>query len=365
LACPCESPDNVPSRFYGSAEYLLWWLKDQHVPPLVTTGPPASNGILGMPGTKVLFGGNGVSEGDFSGARFTGGYWLDSCQLWAIEGSFFFLGDQTRNFAASSAQFPVLARPFFNLNSGLEFSQVTATPGVSTGRIDVSTTSRLWGAEGNVRRHLCGGCDWRVDLLAGFRYLNLDEGLAITESIQAIPGGSAFGGDNIFVADRFHANNKFYGGQVGADFEYHRGPWFADVRGKVALGGTRQLVDINGNQLIVTPTGAAMSFNGGLLALPSNIGHFHRDRFGVLPEVGVNVGYQVTDHLRAFVGYNFLYLSSVVRPGDQIDRVIDVTKVPNFAPPGTPPAPQARPMVLFKDTDFWAQGINFGLEFRY
>jgi hypothetical protein len=363
--CPCETPGASPSRFYGSGEYLLWWLKDQRVPPLVTTSPPASAGIIGMPGTQILFGGSDVSEGTFSGFRFTAGYWLDACHLWALEGSYFFLGDETRKFSASSSQFSVIARPFFNLNSGMEFSEVTVSPGVSTGRIDVATTSRLWGAEGNLRRHLCGDCSWRVDLLAGFRYLDLDEGLSVDETINALPGGSAFGGDNIFVNDRFHTHDKFYGGQLGVDAEYHRGPWFVDLRGKLALGGTRQIVDINGGQLIVTPTGTATSFTGGLLALPTNIGHFRRDRFGVLPEVGVNVGYQVTDHLRAFVGYNFLYLNSVVRPGDQIDRVIDITKIPNFAPPGTVPAPQARPAVLFRDTDFWAQGINFGLEFRY
>jgi hypothetical protein len=64
------------------------------------------------------------------------------------------------------------------------------------------------------------------------------------------------------------------------------------------------------------------------------------------------------------VGYSFLYLSSVVRPGDQIDRVLNVTRIPNFVPGAVPSGP-LRPMPLIHDTDFWAQGINFGVEFRF
>ena len=362
--CPCEGEGAVPYRFYGSAEYLLWWIKDSRFPPLVTTSPPSSAGILGMPGTIVLFGGSEVNNEERSGGRFTGGVWLDPCQTWAFEGSYFFLGDRSVNFRANSDQFPVLARPFFNLNAGTEFSQLTASPGLSTGRIDVNSSSRLWGAEGNFRRNLCCGCDYRLDGLFGFRYLELDESLTIGEMLAVAPGVPVFGGDRITVLDNFATHNRFYGGQVGLDGEIRRGRWFADVRGKVALGDVQQVTDINGAQLIVTPAGTATSFRGGLLALSTNIGHFTKHRFAVLPEGTVNVGYQVTDHLRAFVGYNFLYVSSVLRPGDQIDRVIDVTRIPNFAT-NLPPTGVPRPMVLSKDTDFWAQGINFGLEFRY
>jgi hypothetical protein len=65
------------------------------------------------------------------------------------------------------------------------------------------------------------------------------------------------------------------------------------------------------------------------------------------------------------VGYNFLYVSSVIRPGDQVDRVLDITQIPNFPVPGVQPTALGRPTVLFKETDFWAQGINLGLEIRY
>ena len=39
--------------------------------------------------------------------------------------------------------------------------------------------------------------------------------------------------------------------------------------------------------------------------------------------------------------------------------VLDVSQIPNFGLPAPPVA--ARPTVPFRDTDFWAQGVNFGV----
>ena len=86
----------------------------------------------------------------------------------------------------------------------------------------------------------------------------------------------------------------------------------------------------------------------------------------MVPETELNVGYQLTPHARAFVGYDLLYWSTVVRPGDQIDPVLDVTQIPNFALlHGQTPTNQGRPLVPFKESGFWAQGMNIGIEFRY
>jgi hypothetical protein len=137
-----------------------------------------------------------------------------------------------------------------------------------------------------------------------------------------------------------------------------------EVRGKVAIGITHQEITIAGGQLVTDPRGVTRSFQGGLLALSSNIGRFDRDEFAVVPECGINLGYQFTDHFRAYVGYNLLYWSNVLRPGDQIDRALDVTLIPNF-PVQANAADVTRPAVPFQDTDFWVQGLNFGFEFRF
>jgi hypothetical protein len=352
--------------FYLSPEYLLWWTKGSQSPALVTTGPADSLGVLGQPGTTVLFGHLPVYTEARSGGRFSGGFWFDPCQQTALEGSYFFLAENSSNFGTESAGLPLLARPFLNALTGLEASQLVAFPGALSGSIAVTATSRLWGTDVNLRRHLWTGCCWRVDVLGGFRYLDLDEGLQITESLVASPTLPILGGSRFIVSDRFATRNEFYGGQVGARCQYTWGRWSVDVLSKIALGTTRQAVDISGNTLFTPAGGGTSAFTGGLLAQPSNIGHFSRDIFTVVPEIGVNLGYQVTPRVRAFVGYTFLYSSSVVRPGEQIDRVVNVTQIPrvSLGDQATITGP-ARPVFRFRDADFWAQGINFGLECKF
>ncbi len=362
--CDCTSSDVCnPNRFYLSGEYLLWWIKNSHYPPLVTTGPVGSTGAIGAPGTTVLFGGSLDNE-ERSGGRFTAGYWFDNCQTLALEGTFFFLANRNVNFAANSGTFPLLARPFFDLNSQSEIAEITTSPGLGTGGIGVNTFSRLWGAEVNLRYNLWDGCHWRFDVLGGFRYLNLREGINIQENILADAAAPVFAGETIQVNDDFNTRNQFYGGQIGARLGWNWNRWSVDWLAKVALGDTHQVVNAQGNQLITTPAGATSFFNGGLLALNSNSGSFNRDQFAVVPETDLVLSYRVTNHMKLLLGYSFLYWSNVVRPGDQIDRVIDVTRIPNSGFP-VAPAAQARPAVLFKGTDFWAQGISFGMEFTF
>ena len=97
--------------------------------------------------------------------------------------------------------------------------------------------------------------------------------------------------------------------------------------------------------------------------MPSNIGRFSRDMFVVAPEATINLGYQVTPAMRVFVGYNILYLSNVVRAGNQIDPIVNPNLITSTT--GTTPSLPVRPAFAFKGTDLWAQGVNLVLEFRY
>ena len=365
-------------RFYARGEYLLWWFKKDQTPPLITTSDAADNGFLTGKTTQVLFGGP-LDSGSHSGGRFTAGFWLDDCESKAIEVSGFFLPGGERRADFNSAEFPVIARPFFSLNRNEEFSQLTASPGVSTGNAVVSNSSNLWGVEANLRCPLwcsCPSCDecgcdpgwaYRVDGLVGFRYLNLKEDLSIVENVLNLPTApGGVGNETALVFDDFATKNQFYGAQVGLDAEFSRGPWSLNVGGKLALGDTHQEIAINGGQTVTFANGVTRNFVGGLLAEPSNIGVFHRDEFSVVPQVDLTLSYHINEHWRVFGGYDFLYWTNVVRPGQQIDRVIDESQIPNFDPPGSiAPAGLNRPAVLFQQSDFWAQGIHLGLEFKY
>jgi hypothetical protein len=203
----------------------------------------------------------------------------------------------------------------------------------------------LQGAEisalANVAR---SGC-FRLDLLGGFRYLQLNESLNVTQDFVA----GDFSEEDTWD-DAFRTRNNFYGGQIGARAEYAYHRFFMNVTGKVALGVTNQQVALDGGLTQAFLTNGTDNLGnpvqnvqvthtpgGGLLELPATL---TRNHFTVVPELGYNLGYQFTPYMRGAIGYTFVYWSSVVRPGDQVT--------------GLPRA-----------TSFWAQGLNFSLGFNF
>jgi hypothetical protein len=352
------------NRWYGSAEYLLWFIRGQSLPPLLTTGPLTSPlpGALDQPGTAVLFGGNTLANNPYSGVRLRGGYWFNDCHGLGLDLGGFILGGNANRFTASSLGAPFLARPFFNALTGAQDIEAVAAPTGLAGTFSAVNTFFLYGAEANLRRNLFCGCNWFIDAFAGWRLLGLNESLNMRENLTvvsstnpALPAGSTF-----LVNDRFATSNLFNGGQIGVIGEYRFGRWSIDVRNGIALGGTMQNVNISGFTNAQGPGIGATTMPGGLLALPSNIGSHTRGVVSFVEEVGVNLGYQFTNHIRGFVGYNFLFWSSVVRPGEQIDTNVN----PNLIPPATGGGP-SRPTFNFNGADFWVQGINFGIDIRW
>jgi hypothetical protein len=370
------SSEDLPGRFLASGEFLLWWVKGGPLPvPLVTAGTATdlNPGALGQPGTTVLFGGKNVDYGVFPGGRFAGAYWFGADQTAGLEGAFFFLGQRSTTFrvASDSGGSPVLARPMIDAQTGEQAANLFAFPQGFAGGIAVSSSSELWGAEVNAVGNLVRRNGVSVDMLAGFRYLNLEEDLLINESATLLPFGMAgFNGVTVLppatmgVMDRFAADNQFYGAQIGARARLRWGRLVADLLGKVAVGSTHEAVTINGTSSLTGPAGTTTTVAGGILALPTDSGRHTQNDFSVVPEGGITLAYQLTRHLYTSVNYTFLYWSDVVRPGNQIDRTVNSSLVPtsnNFGGPSFPP----RPGFSFHESSFWAQGIGFGLEFRH
>lgn len=374
-SCLAECTACGPNRLWGSVEYLFWTVKAAPLPvPLVTTGPTAGvsqAGIIGQPGTQVLLGNQSNDFSALSGGRFTLGGWLDCAGTRGLEGSYFFLSQRSNTQGVSAPGTPgsrALAIPFFDPTIGAESATGLADPvgpPAFAGTGVLSLTTRLQGAELNglfaAARRRC----WELQLLGGFRFINLDEGLTFGTSSPSLPPAPA----DVFVTqDHFFTRNDFYGGQIGARALLLRGRWQANITGKVALGDMHQRVHITGNLASndFNGFGAVQVFPGGYFALPTNSGTFSQDRFAVVPEAGVNIGYQLCRGVSFFAGYTFLYLSNVIRPGDQIDRVINPTQGPGFT--GVVPsvlAGPARPTFLGDTTDFFVHGVNFGLAFSF
>jgi Putative beta barrel porin-7 (BBP7) len=355
------------SLIYTQADYLLWWMKDAHLPPLVTEGSFGSPApaVLGQPGTSVVLGDDSVHQNVFSGGRFTLGTWLGTPDLIALEGVFLFLGDRSNESPIVSApgfgNSPVLGRPIINPLTGQETIEPIASPNEQSGAVRYSYKSEFWGMEGNAKTLLASGCWYRTEILTGFRFLDLQERLRIGQSESFEPAGSPL---SAVINDSFQTTNHFYGGQIGASTQLGWNRFTLDWTGKLALGSTVDITRIDGTTQLSSSAGGFGVLPGGILAAPSNSGRFRSASFSVVPETGVNVGWQITDHLRAHVGYTYLCWTNVARPGDQIDRVVNTSQLPTLSGPGVLVGP-ARPAVLFDRSTFWAQGVDFGFEFSF
>ena len=346
---------------WGSAEHLLWWIKKDRVPPLVTAG---GNGVSGAPGTRVLVDDLNFADDFRQGGRFTLGYQFESAPVIGVEASYFFLPDGQTEASFSSNGNPVLGRPYIDVKTGMPAATLISSPGIAVGSVAVGVSTWLSGAETNMFARLVSSDQFRLIALGGFRFLSLDDDLTIDEQFKVADSVPGFGGNRVTLQDEFCADNRFYGGQLGLKASAQRSVVTIDLVGKIALGGMQQLVNINGATNVLRPNGSTTVFKGGLLALRSNIGSHERNELAFVPEVGVNIGLQLTRRLKACVGYSFLWVSTVARAGEQIDPVVNVTQFPILSGNGPLVGP-ARPAMKFAETDFWAHGLNFGFELRY
>jgi hypothetical protein len=379
---PCFAGDCEP-KAWGSlafdAEYVLWWLAGSR-----NVSSIASTDVLTNPGALVienLGDARNVNDRPLSGGRMTFGYWQVEDNPYVpggirdleVSAVFFVIGETSIDFRGDQ---PTLVRPFFDVNNRKESGFLIAAPGVATGTLSAHAQVNLWGAEVNAWKNVCydyPGTTYIVDLMAGFRYLSADSGIQISSSSvysATLPPTSPYfplAGNSLGIFDSFATHNRFYGGQVGIRSKM----WVLEklaVEGafKLALGATSEDVNIVGNQVRIFPNGTSQNFVGGLLALPSNIGSFHRDKFAQVPELDLKLLVPLTQRLTLSTGFTSIFWNRLVRAGQQIDREIDITQIPNFPlAAGAVPTGLQRPAVPFKQSDLWMLGFSFGLEINW
>ncbi len=399
---PCAQPPERPAwhdchvgppeQLWLGGGYRAWWMKNQPVSAaLVTTGPVAGGGIPGSPGTVVLSGGQPVDFGTFNGFDVYGGMWLDCRHTVGLELGGFYFGQQsvTDAFASDAAGNPFIARPIIEALTVAPVGVIVSSPGTVAGSVNVDWRSRFAGAEANVVKNLMHCENYTVDSFFGFRYLDLEEDLDITQVSRPLGGGTlSFGGAplppgaGVALLDQFRTRNQFYGGSVGSRAELRFGPVFIDFTNSVAIGPVHEVIEIGGRTQALTPGGGILP--GGLLAVGSgvetvvgpfnnptafvrqgNLGRYVADRIAYVPEVGLQVGAYVTQHVKVMVGYDFLYISDVSRPGFQVNPVINGRFVPTSPAFGSTSGPPAAPFYPGGHDDFYAHGVRFGVEVRY
>lgn len=376
---PQSAYDSVPRDGWGcvslSADYLLWWVRKGPTPgPLLTLGSTADDpfeGALGQPHTVSLFGDGGLDYRTFSGLRLNGSVGLSD--NFSLEGSYFALERRSAGTSAASDATgnPLITRPVVSDFNGLQESYSTSFPASLAGQSDIVSHTRLQGFEANLSANLLRSPVRSLDLLVGYRFVSLQEDLLFNDALTPLaPDVLTFQGapvnspGTLADFDSFRTQNHFNGGQVGARWQRTFDRLEVGVTGKVALGATEQRVQIDGATTLLTPGAAPTTVPGGILAQQSNIGTYSHNTFSVVPEVGVNIGWRITENVTVRAGYTFIYWTDVVRPGAQIDSRVNPFAVPSDQSFGTGPA-GGHPVFGFHNSDFWAQGVNFGVTLRF
>lgn len=386
----------LDNRYYGKAEYLIWKFKDAPQPPLQLTLPLTQSGFDNFQ-NNVLLPGTAIQYNGRSGARFTLGFWADEDHDLGVEGTFFIFDQKQESFNVNQ-----VANPTITIT--VQQNVVTTFPGppvvttqeqipidiILPGQLTVNTIGRagptqFLGGEINARstRGYFGGMIW--DFIAGVRYLSLEENFTVNETINLtlanpstifvnglvppgfVPTIPTLTGTSVFTTssnNQISTRNQFYGAQVGTSFEWWLAPRVLFTGwGKLGVGGMLETVRLD--SVTSTVSGATVTAGpGGLLGpVVGNVNSSHV-KYAVIPEFNINFGYQVTRNIRTLIGYNFMYVTTVARPGDQISFSSSTTQ---FTIAGTQSSSGnvLQPNFTYKDTDFYVQGLTTGIELRW
>jgi hypothetical protein len=230
-----------------------------------------------------------------------------------------------------------------------------------------------------------------IHFLTGWRYWDLDESLTVYQSTaplgaSSIPFlGEQFGvGSGLAITDRIRTRNQFYGGQLGVQSEYRYQMLILGLGTTLGVGPVHQVIEVNGQTSLTASRNETVP--GGFLAVGpvpngtaaptvayGNIGRYVTNRMAVLADVKASLGLQLSERWRAFVGYDFLYLTDVVRPGNQFSLSVDPRLVPASTSYGgrTTGTPTVAGLTIVPPpspgdhSDFFIHGVRWTVEFVY
>ncbi|MFM8930362.1 MAG: BBP7 family outer membrane beta-barrel protein [Gemmataceae bacterium] len=344
---------NPAIKLWVGIETLGWGISGQSLPALVTGSPAGTRrdeaGVLGAPGTRILYGDDTIGGGMQAGLRVYSGIFLNQAKTWAVDGSFYTLyGGDT---AYLSPDGPIVSRPFRDPGTGEANAALVTYPGVMEGNVSVETCQLFYGLDVNFRRNLFSSEASRIDLIAGYRNMGFNEGLGVYEFITRPDGSIGY-----YIGDAFNTTNFFNGGQLGLGLTHRQGRWMVDAKVLLGLGGTSSQVQIDGGTTYLYGGGAYYTKPGGMLAQRTNMGEYEKQTLSFVPEVGLRLGYQVTRHITVTAGYTFIYWTGVARPGSQIDSTLSLDPDKSLGRPSLPGV---------QTSDIWIQGVSAGLELRF
>lgn len=356
----CPSPEDPcfqcrPPLWWVKGDLLLGFRQGRSYPTLVTTDPANEDsqtaGVL--PDATILYDGDSENTQMKAGLDLEFGTYLNDCQNIGFGGRYFFFGADEGNFTTNSGVNAIIAVPFFSQALGANSSLLLAHPDIGgvarTGSIDIQASNEIHGFDAAVKILYCRNACGKVEFVTGWHTSSVNDFF----QMRMQSGAEDLGANQDFVLiDQFNTENQFNGVILGVLTEHQVCCMTLRGKARVSVGNMHQEVKINGSTSIngvVDPTQP-----GGLFSSESNIGEYNQNQFAAVTEAGLSLGYYITPRTQFTVGYNLMYWSNIVRPGDQIDTVVD--DVNN---------PPTRPAFQFNTTSFWVQSVTLGLNCEF
>jgi hypothetical protein len=353
----------------------IFWSSQQDNAPFQVFG---DNGVASQWGTQITF-----------GRRF-------DCDQWAIEGTYWTLGDSSRTTCfdgstnpldANMTTWPVILQgtSAVNANGTPSGNPTHAQEWFNDSPLHVITrTDEIHDLELNFLRTRicgcgcgggcgcsgcgggcgcggngggCGGCGgFNIDLLAGIRYFHFNDHLIwsaehgavqVDDAGNPVAGTSCYQGGWITLDDQ--VSNDLLGGQIGFNVEYCFAPqWKVFARPEVGLYNDH--MNMQWNLGAVGPDGTnypAKSQTFPTCGYPVNVTD---NGFSVLSQLDVGLDWQVTCHIGAQVGYRLIAISGIGLADNQVSTCLDETPAISH---------------IQKNGDLILQGIFAGLTFDF
>jgi hypothetical protein len=314
-----------PGRWWVTPSLELAWVPTRAAPTNIRLRVPSpfSPGET-LPGPVLPV--SGLSSGSFSAAMgLAVGHWFDDANTRGVESNFFFRDLSTTYIT----RVPGALVTFSRGRRGVPQIALLPEPFESrvAGPLPFTLDTFFTTLDVNYRQRLYCDDSARLDALVGYRYAFLGDELYLGD----------YATNDDYRQNRAAVSNGFHGAQVGLAGEVRANGWYAAGAAKLALGATS--ADVTSSGVFYGAEGRA---GGGYQRLAGLAGA-SRTTFAVMPSMSVQVGRQVTPHIRLFTGYSFTYLSRAARLGDAL-------------------APQNTGLTF---NDFWVQSISLGADFRF
>jgi len=374
----CDIPDaksrGPRNSVWLSYTQLLMWYQ-----PTRAQFPLAVGNAAGGP-SRTLLAGDG-ELGRFSAFQVAGGVWLNGAHTFGVAGDFFLSEHRSRfESAAGGPGGLTIQRPFIDALTGAPAALAVSNAAAGrfndplfTGSVATAITARLAGAGVALQRNVFCTPTTRATLSFGVRYYDLDESLSIYQATTAADGATIGRqllqvGSVANVFDRVYTRNQFYGGELGGRVEHDFGIVTVGFAPRIAIGDMRQSVTASGLTTGTLASGAPITRVGGLLAAggPGD-GNLERDvtnRISTATQLNAYVGVKLTEHLRTTIGYQFLYLNNVARPGQQFDQIVNQRVVPLSSGFGSLSGQPGNRLTLDRE-GFYAHGATIAVELTY